>query len=98
MALTKVVSPVAELPKGASKLAPSVDSLEGKTIGLDDSALWKNFAPFLDRLGDIIQERYHPKAIVSSARSPLDRTRAEREARLSRWADEVDVAILGLAA
>lgn len=94
----KVVSPVTELPRGGTKLAPPMDSLEGKTVGLDDSRLWLSFKPFLDRLGEVIQERYHPKAILRSERSFGERTPAVRSARLDQWAEQVDCAILGLAA
>lgn len=99
MPVQEVISPVGTDNSKFTKLAPVLDSVEGKTAGFHDSMLWPSFGAFLDRLGELLEDRYHPKAILTPKR-PLNvvRARAERDHLLHEWAPKVDYAVLGLAA
>lgn len=98
MALMDVVSPVVEPPPKTNNV-PRLDSLKGKVLGLDDSEKWFNFRPYLDRVSEIVQERYEPRAIVFTETGLVPfADRAEYEAKMGQWAQQVDCAILGLCA
>ena len=51
----QLVDPVGEVRAAAKKLAPRLDSVEGKAVGF--RILWNNFDVFMQRFEELLRER-----------------------------------------
>ena len=58
-----VLSPTPDVPPAASRLAPPIDSLEGRTVALLDNGKF-NVAPFLDCIEGLLRSDYRVREVV----------------------------------
>ena len=68
-----MLDPTDKVERGEKKLAPRLDTLEGKTLGLLDISKAKgNF--FLDRIEELLRERYGVKEVLRRMKPAVART------------------------
>lgn len=72
-----------------------VDNLNGKVIGFLDNS-WNCYVSFLDRIQELLQQQYQPKAIIRKTK--LDRGLAASRELLDELAASCQVVINGLCA
>jgi hypothetical protein len=71
-----MLDPTDKVERGEKKLAPRLDTLEGKTLGLLDISKAKgNF--FLDRVEEILREQYGVKEVLRRMKPAVARTAPE---------------------
>ncbi len=71
-----LLDPTDRVERGEKKLAPRLDTLEGKTIGLLDISKAKgNF--FLDRVEELLRERYGVREVLRRMKPSVARTAPE---------------------
>lgn len=89
----EVLNPVAEVARLELTIAPRLESLNGKTVGLLDNSK-PNFDIFLDRVAELIQERFQQVKIIRAQKAlagvpfPAD--------RMAKFAAECDAVINGM--
>ncbi len=95
--LIHVLDPTMPAPRLSRGLAPRVDTVNGKTVGL--RVRWTRFEAFMDRFHELLQERYSP-ASVAWSNEELTRTRkgAKGSPGAETFFNSAECAVLGLAA
>ena len=63
-----VLDPTPDAPAAAARMAPPLESLEGRTVALLDNGKF-NVAPFLDCVEEILRGRYGVREVVRRRKS-----------------------------
>lgn len=99
MAKIEFLDPTMSSSASAHELAPRVETVNGKTVGL--RVQWTRFELFMDRFEELLQERYQPEGIVrisgKTAGKLMDKA-GMASPRAEEFFQKADWAVLGLAA
>lgn len=94
--MIELLDPTMPGPTAARDLAPRVETVNGKTVGL--RVRWTRYEVFMDRFEELLQERYEPEAIVRLGQELTAYKAGKASPRADEFFERADWAVLGLAA
>jgi len=92
----EILSPVSAGPAEAAELAPAAGALAGKTLGIRRDSAWRSFEVFADELGRLAREKLGVADVVMFDPEARIGTPEQESRRVEAFAEEVDVAVVGL--
>ncbi|MBM4266676.1 MAG: hypothetical protein FJ144_08705 [Deltaproteobacteria bacterium] len=96
MAQIEILSPVSLGSAEVRPLAPRLDSLRGKRIGIRRDDTWRSFEIFAEELGRLFRERLDVAEVVMFDPQLRIGTPEDESARVEEFARSVDAAVVGL--
>ncbi len=93
--IIEMLVPIMETRKKEKGLAPRVDDLDNKVIGIMDNT-WEPYVPFLDRVQELLLQRYKSSRVIR--RTKLDKGGGAPADLFEEIATSCQVVINGLGA
>jgi len=92
----EILSPVALGPTDVQPLAPRVQRLRGKVLGLRVDHAWRSFLQFADELRGLARERLGVADVVVFDPATRIGTPEAESGKVAEFAGEIDAAVVGL--
>lgn len=92
----EILSPASAGPAEVADLAPAPDNLAGKTLGIRRDSAWQSFEVFADELGRLARETLGVAQVVMFDPEARIGSPEQESSRVEAFAEEVDVAVVGL--
>ena len=92
----EILSPVSLGPTDVRPLAPRLQSLRGKVLGLRVDRAWRSFLQFADELRGLAHDRLGVKDVVVFDPSTRIGTPEAESGKVVEFARRIDAAVVGL--
>lgn len=92
----RVLDPTAAGPSEQKPLAPGVDTLEGKVLGLRVDDTWQSFTHFAEVLGEEARRLWRVRDVLVFDPGTRHGTTEEERRKVAGFVRDIDMAVVGL--
>jgi len=95
-ALIEILDPTASGPQQRTPLAPALDTLAGRILGIRADHTWRSFTRFADTVRREALQRWHVRDVVLFDPGVRIGTTEEERQKIAGFVRAIDAAIVGL--